>query len=116
LFVSTALIVVSMVIIAFAKTKLQLIIGVTAYGFAQGATSPTLLAWATDLSDRLFKGRGVASLYMFMELGIGVGAFVSGLVYGNHTANLFLSFAICSLLALFAFVYLMVPHFSRTAE
>jgi MFS family permease len=114
LFVSTSAIMISMLIIALAETKLQLIIGVTIYGFAQGATSPTLLAWATDLSDRLHKGRGVASLYMFMELGIGVGAFASGLLYDNKTENLFLSFAICSLLASMAFVYLVIKRLSST--
>lgn len=116
LFVSTLAITVAMLIIAFAQTKLQLIIGITLYGFAQGATSPTLLAWATDLSNSMNKGRGVASLYMFMELGIGVGAFASGLVYGNKTENLFLSFAICSLLACIAFVYLVIQRLSNTPQ
>lgn len=103
---STSLIVVSMLIIAFAESKLMLIAGVTLYGFAQGATSPTLLAWATDLSHAHHKGRGIASLYIFMELGIGVGAFMSGLIYSNDAANFAITFSVCSFLAACAFLFL----------
>lgn len=105
---STILMAIAMLIVAFAESQLQLIIGVTVYGFAQGATSPTLLAWATDLSDENFKGRGLSSLYIFMELGIGVGAFASGFIYGNRSSNFFITFMICGIMALFAFIYLFI--------
>jgi MFS family permease len=106
--ISSMLIVVAMLIIAFAKTKLQLITGITLYGLGQGTTSPTLLAWATDLSESNRKGRGIASLYIFMELGIGIGAFASGLFYDNESANFFITFVTCSVLAMIAFVYLIL--------
>ena len=104
--VSSIMIVLSMIVIATAETRLQLIIGVTLYGFGQGATSPTLLAWATDLSDKNFKGRGIASLYIFMELGIGLGAFASGFIYNNDASKFLITFSVCSGLALVAFLYL----------
>jgi MFS family permease len=104
--VCSMLVVLAMIVIAFAETKLQLILGIAFYGLAHGTTSPTLLAWATDLSDPRFKGKGVASVYIFMEFGIGFGAFASGLIYGNDPARFGLSFAICSALAGIAFIYL----------
>jgi MFS family permease len=104
--VSSIVIGSAMLIIAFAESQLQLIIGVFIYGLGQGATSPTLLAWATDLSNSEHKGRGIASLYIFMEFGIGVGAFASGLVYGNDANNFSLTFITCSVLAFLACVYL----------
>lgn len=104
---STAVMVVGMMIIAFSTTSFQLIMGVTIYGFAQGVTSPTLLAWATDLSPHQRKGRGVSSLYIFMEFGIGIGAFVSGMVYANHAENFDNTFLVCGFLAGLAFIYLM---------
>jgi MFS family permease len=110
--VSSLTIASAMLIIAFADSRLMLITGVTLYGFGQGATSPTLLAWATDLSEVNYKGRGIASLYIFMELGIGIGAFASGMIYGNQSGNFFITFAVCSTLAAIAFAYLMV-HRSR---
>jgi MFS family permease len=113
LFFSSALMAVAMLTIAFAQHKLQLIIGVSLYGFAQGATSPTLLAWATDLSDKYFKGRALASLYIFMELGIGIGAFASGLLYRNESSNFFITFIVCSALPLLAFIYLIFTGNSK---
>lgn len=103
---STVLMTLGMLWIGFADTKLMLILGVFFYGLAQGATSPTLLAWATDLSDPEHKGRGVASLYIFMEFGIGMGALASGLIYQNDTSMFFTTFFISSVLSGLAFLYL----------
>ena len=85
-----------------------MILGVIVYRAGQGATSPTLLAWATDLSPAEQKGRGIATLYISMELGIGTGAFVSGLVYSNHADNFAITFGVCSVLAFFSFLYLII--------
>jgi len=104
--VSSFLIVVAMIIVAIADRQLTLILGVTLYGLAQGTTSPTLLAWATDLSDEHHKGRGVASVYIFMELGIGLGAFISALIYRNDAAYFLHAFGVCSALAAVAFLFL----------
>jgi MFS family permease len=106
----------AMLVIAFAETQLQLIIGVVIYGFGQGTTSPTLLAWATDLSNVKFKGRGLASLYIFMELGIGLGAFCSGLIYGNESSQFFVTFILCSVLSSMAFVYLLFINNKDSAK
>lgn len=108
LLVSTMGIVLSMLIIGTADSASQLIVGVSMYGLAQGSTSPTLLAWATDLSHEQYKGRGIASLYIFMELGIGVGAFASGLLYGNDSSRFIIVFMTAASLAAIAFLYLLL--------
>jgi MFS family permease len=108
LMVSTMGIVVSMVVIGTAESAFQLMVGVSLYGLAQGSTSPTLLAWATDLSHDQFKGRGIASLYIFMEMGIGLGAFISGLVYANDPSRFFFVFILSGSLGLIAFLYLLL--------
>jgi len=105
--ISTFFMAVSMFWISMADTKTMLIIGAFMYGLAQGATSPALLAWATDLSDPEHKGRGVASLYIFMEFGIGVGALLSGWMYANDDSNFFIAFATSSALSAVAFIYLL---------
>ncbi|WP_246011811.1 MFS transporter [Chryseotalea sanaruensis] len=111
--VSTMLIALGMLVIGLGSTPAHIMIGVSIYGMAQGMTSPTLFAWATDLSDENFKGRGISSLYIFMEAGIGIGALCSGFIYANNPKNLFLSFAICSSFSVVAFLYLM---FVKRAE
>lgn len=113
LYVSVTAIAVAMFLLAFAETRLQAILGVVLYGFAQGTTSPTLLAWATDLSDPLFKGKGVASLYISMELGIGVGAFCSGLLYGNIDGNFPITFFVAAGLAIVGLIFLGTERLSK---
>lgn len=110
---STLIIAAAMLVLALSTTPVMLITAIAMYGLAQGMTSPTLMAWATDLSDEKHRGRGIASLYIFMELGIGIGAFISGFVYANDPENFFVTFFTCSLLALTAFFYLIflkTPH------
>lgn len=111
--VASVFIAIAMTTIALANTPLQLIVGMSLYGLAHGTTSPTLIAWATDLSDPEHKGRGVASVYIFMELGIGLGAFASGLIYGDNPANFLYAFAICASLAIAALLYLLIRRSSH---
>ncbi|MBY0434025.1 MAG: MFS transporter [Cyclobacteriaceae bacterium] len=106
--ISTAFMTFGMLWIGLADTKLELIIGSFIYGLAQGTTSPTLLAWATDLSDPQHKGRGVSSLYIFMELGIGLGAFFSGWIFGNDPTRFITTFMVSASLSTIAFIYLFV--------
>jgi MFS family permease len=103
---STAFMAVGMLWIGLSDARSMLILGAFLYGLAQGATSPTLLAWAADLSDPEHKGRGVASLYIFMEFGIGMGALVSGLIYANDHSRFFITFLVASTLSALAFIYL----------
>lgn len=105
--ISSALIMIAMLVLSLSTTSIMLIVAIAIYGLAQGMTSPTLMAWATDLSDEKHRGRGIASLYIFMELGIGVGAFTSGFIYGNDPENFFVTFLTCSLLSLTALLYLV---------
>jgi MFS family permease len=112
LLVSVTLLTIAMIVMAMATTKLMLLTSVVLYGFAQGTTSPTLLAWATDLSDPERKGRGVSSLYIFMELGIGLGAFVSGLVFANKDENIPATLLVCAILGGLAILYLLAERSS----
>jgi MFS family permease len=107
LIVSTLMTLAAMSVMAVAHTPVLLIIGVTMYGLAQGATSPSLLAWATDLSDSHHRGRALASLYIFMEMGIGLGAFISGWIFANDNSGFFIPFVAAGVFGAFAFILLM---------
>lgn len=113
---STVLITGAMLIIGTAESGLVLTIGVFVYGLGHGITAPTLLAWASDLSDDKRRGRGLASLYIFMEIGIGVGAFASGIMYGNDASNFITTFFVCALLSGTAFVYLMTRRTALSVQ
>lgn len=114
LFVATGLVLASMLLMAIADSQSLLVAGVTLYGIAQGITSPTLLAWATDLSDEHHRGRALASLYIFMEMGIGLGAFLSGWIFANDGTSFFMPFVASALLGGAAFVVLLLRPMSAT--
>jgi MFS family permease len=114
LLVSVSLLIVAMCVTAIANTPFLLLTGITLYGLGQGMTSPTLLAWATDLSDERHKGRGLASLYMFMELGIGVGALLSATLYDNQSSGFMLTFMASGILS-FAALLLLLTLKPRTS-
>ena len=110
--VSSALGAIGMAVIGFGSEPRDVLIGISIYGLAQGMTSPTLFAWATDLSDERYKGRGISSLYIFMEMGIGIGAFASGFIYGNDPGNFLITFMTASFMAAFAFFYLIFTRYT----
>lgn len=106
--ISTLIIVAGMLTLGFSTSPHHLIIGVTLYGMGQGMTSPTLLAWAADLSDQNNRGKGISSLYIFMEFGIFCGSIASGFIYGNDANNFLVTFLISGVLSSIAFVFLFI--------
>jgi MFS family permease len=52
--------------------------GAVIYGIATGMLSPAISAWTIDLSDQDKRGVSVATMYIALEAGIGIGAFFSG--------------------------------------
>lgn len=91
---------------ALATSKWMFIGGAMLYGLGGGITSPTIFAWTIDLSDQVRRGRGISFMYLAMEVGIGVGAFSSGLIFGNVDSNLSLTFWASLLMIIIAFIYL----------
>ncbi len=105
---SIPLMLIAMLTFGLANNATLLIIGAILYGLAQGSTSPTLLAWATDLCDEQHRGRGIASFYIFMEMGIGLGALVSSYIYGNDTKQFLMTFSVCAALCGVALLFLFM--------
>ncbi len=104
--VAALLLVVAMLLVGFASSQSQLLTAAFIFGLGVGAGSPTAFAWTIDLSDEQHRGRGIATMYIALEIGIGVGAFCSGLLYQNSIDNMPIVFGTAALLALMAFIYL----------
>lgn len=105
--VANLLLAFAMVTIAMADSKLLLLWSGVLFGAAVGMYSPTASAWVVDLSLDQFRGRAIATMYIFLEAGIGVGAVVSGWIYQNQTANFPIVFLTSAGVAAFAFILLM---------
>ncbi|GAA5023304.1 MFS transporter [Marivirga lumbricoides] len=116
--VSSFLLGCAMILIAYSNSLYTLIGAGIIFGLAVGMNSPTVFAWAIDLTDDRKRGKALATLYIFLEIGIGMGAFISGWVYSNNADNFKLTFFTGALLAFSSFIFLNVisPKFYQLSK
>ncbi len=96
----------SNIVLAYADSQAVFIIGSCIFGFAAGMNSPTIYAWTIDLSLDHARGKGIATMYIALEVGIGLGAFIAGYIYSNEIDNLRFAFFTCAVLTVLAFLFL----------
>ena len=114
--VASAVMVLAMVAVAFASSKVLLLGGAVLFGAAVGMYSPTTTAWVVDRSLDQFRGRALATMYIFLEMGIGLGALVSGWLYGNESANFQKAFLFSAGVASLGLVILLFIKSDRKPE
>ncbi|MEP1034599.1 MFS transporter [Ekhidna sp.] len=95
------------VYIGFSQSAFHLFIGALIFGAGYGLSSPALFAWAADLAPDQFRGRGFSTLFMALEIGIGMGAMLAGQIYNGNPDNFPMVFTGCGSLAFLAFIYLL---------
>lgn len=105
--VASAVMVLAMCAVAFAESKAVLLGSGVLFGAAVGMYSPTTTAWVVDRSLDRFRGRALATMYIFLESGIGVGAVVSGWLYANNPENFRLVFLSSGSIAFLGFLILI---------
>ncbi|HEX8351236.1 MAG TPA: MFS transporter [Hymenobacter sp.] len=105
--VSTAILALAMGLLALAQTAEVFLMAAILFGLGAGLNSPTLYAWTIDLSPDERRGRGVATMYIALEAGIGLGALLAGWIYNNVASHLPDVHALSTLFALAALVYLL---------
>lgn len=106
--VSTFTLFVSMVIIGFSQSPIWFFSGAFLFGLGYGLNSPTLFAWTIDLTPESSRGRGISTLFIFLEVGIGLGALLMGTFYNGMSERFPLLFAISAVFSLIAFLYLFI--------
>ena len=95
-----------MVIIAWVHSVTAFMVASVIYGIGWGLNTPTLQAWVVDLVSPENRGRGLATMFIALEAGIGVGAWLSQAMYQNDPNRISLAFEVSALFALAAFIYL----------
>ncbi len=106
--VSALAVALAMLSIGLAQTGTHLIIAGVLFGIAVGSNSPTVFAWTIDLSRKAARGRGMSTMYIALEIGIGSGALVSAALYNNNPENFQRAFWFAGVLAFLAFLYLVI--------
>ncbi len=104
--VTLPILLISVLLLGFTNGVYTFIAGSICMGFAMGMISPTIYAWTIDQSLPSKIGRGIATMYIALEAGIGLGAGVSGYIYHGFNQNFLPPFLICSLLTIVGFIIL----------
>lgn len=108
--VSTILLMLSMWYVGTTNTFAAFMFSGACLGFAAGMNSPTIFAWTIDLSHPMHRGRAMATMYIAMEIGIGIGALLSSMLFANNFANIGLAFNSGAVFAGLAFLYIQFTY------
>jgi len=71
-----------------------------------GMLSPTATAWTIDLSHPEHRGKAMATMYIALEAGIGIGALIAGWLFISDFAMIPIIFYSCATITVMALVYL----------
>ncbi|MGB1038576.1 MAG: MFS transporter [Bacteroidia bacterium] len=104
--IGTAFWIIAAVLLMFRQLELFYLAAVVC-GMASGINSPALFAWAVDVADGVKAGRAMATLFIALELGITIGAFVSARIYNNSFDNFGFVFVALLVFLLGALLYLL---------
>jgi len=105
---STGILAVGLAVLVWSPSVPVFLVGALIFGVGTGLNSPTLYAWTIDLSHPERRGRGVATMYIALEVGIGLGALLAGWVFSNQAAHLPWVHAVSLTSVLLALAYLLL--------
>jgi MFS family permease len=105
---STGLLALGLAVLVWSPSVPVFLLGAIIFGVGTGLNSPTLYAWTIDLSHPERRGRGVATMYIALEVGIGLGALLAGWVFSNQATHLPWVHALSLTSVLLALAYLLL--------
>jgi MFS family permease len=103
----------SMLTLALANHLDLYLISSVLFGVAFGLLSPSIFAWAVDISLPGLKGKAVGTLFIFMELGIILGSAIGGILYNNNSENFAKIFILCGGLSLIPILIIVINKKSK---
>jgi MFS family permease len=107
---STLAVTVSMIFVGAAQSPISLLVASAFLGFSAGMNSPTIFAWTIDLSHPNHRARAMATMFIAMELGIGLGALAAGFMVDNQIDRIPYPFYLGAIMSGAAFVYIEFVH------
>lgn len=114
---STLSVMISMILVGSSNSPTMFIFSSALLGIAAGMNSPTVFAWTIDLSNPLHRARAMATMYISMEVGIGLGALIAGFMVGEVYSRIPYTFYLGGLMAGLAFIYLEFVYLkTKTTE
>lgn len=104
--ISSLIICIAMICTAWASNITIFLLAGGLYGMGLGMGIPTLFAWTIDLAPQGNMGKAIATTYIALELGIGLGALLGGWLE-NWSGGYFVPYLFSSAVSGLAWVYLM---------
>ncbi|MGD1891262.1 MAG: MFS transporter [Cyclobacteriaceae bacterium] len=104
------ILVIGCLFLGYAPSGYWLLVAGVFFGLAVGMNTPTIYAWTIDLSHPQRRGRAIATMYISLEIGIGLGALTSGWMYGNQLERLPYAFIVASVLSFLALVFMIAAR------
>jgi len=106
--IGLVLLAISLFATAYGDSYSGLILGATLYGIAVGVLSPALNAWTVDMSHPDHRGKAMATMYIALEAGIGLGALCAGWYYQDVIAKIPAAMYISAAITAAAFGYMLL--------
>ena len=111
---SMILLILSMISFNFINSATTLLIATGGLGFAMGTASPAVFAWAIDRCEDKNRGKALATIFIALEVSIGSGAIMAGMVYDNNPENFGKVFLILAGFTCVGLIYLI--RFIKVAD
>lgn len=108
LYLGLTLLIVGALLTGSSTTVTQFLLSGIVFGVAAGICSPALFAWTADLSNPIFKGRGMSTMFIALELGIAAGNYMTQLIYDNKPKNFLTLYITVSGLCVLGMIYLVL--------
>ncbi|MFT7591586.1 MAG: MFS family permease, partial [bacterium] len=96
--------IVANILLIMAQDINMVFVAAGVFGISTGINSPTIFAWTIDSGDQQSIGRGISTLFIFLEIGIIIGSIIPAEIYGNVNANLPRAFMFTLGCAIVAFI------------
>ncbi|MGV0979850.1 MFS transporter [Empedobacter falsenii] len=101
------LLIVALIILASIDAKIGLILGGLMYGISTGILSPALNAWTIDFSKPDERGKAMATMYIAMESGIGLGALCAGWYFQDYLDRIPMVIYVSAFICLLGTIYML---------
>ncbi|WP_291090905.1 MFS transporter [Empedobacter sp. UBA7494] len=101
------LLIIALVLLASIDAKIGLILGGLMYGISTGILSPALNAWTIDFSKPDERGKAMATMYIAMEAGIGLGALCAGWYFQDYLDRIPMVIYVSAFICLLGTIYML---------
>ncbi|MFV0142279.1 MFS transporter [Empedobacter falsenii] len=101
------LLIIALVLLASIDAKIGLILGGVMYGISTGILSPALNAWTIDFSKPDERGKAMATMYIAMEAGIGLGALCAGWYFQDYLDRIPMVIYVSAFICLLGTIYML---------